>query len=142
MRYNYIIRSYFFDEYRTLFVISNTPILYIFFNAVSDAFYPFKSSAIIINIFAALICIWAFLYNSTKSILFLFLLIYLLLNWLSKSSFLIKLFFSAYSTEKFHLFMNTKVSLTNGLLHITMSKLHLSTLSREPYFSNIYHSQR
>ena len=38
--------------------------------------------------------------------------------------------------------MNTKVSLTNGLLHITMSKLHLSTLSREPYFSNIYHSQR
>ena len=142
MRYNYIIRSYFFDEYRTLFVISNTPILYIFFNAVSDAFYPFESSAIIINIFAALICIWTFLYNSTKSILFLFLLIYLLLNWLTKSSFLIKLFFSAYSTAKFHLFMNTKVSLTNGLLHITMSKFHLSTLSREPYFSNIYHSQR
>ena len=90
--------------------ISNAAIVYIFFKVIGDAFNPFKSSAIFINILAASVCRWAFRYNSTRPIFFPF-SNNILPNLLTRPSIWKKLFFSANSTAKFHLFINTQVSM-------------------------------
>lgn len=93
-------------------------------------FKAFKSSAILINIFAASVCLCDFLYNSTKSI-FLFFSIRMLQNLLTKASIWKKLFFSANSTARFHLLLRTQVSM--ALLTSPYLKKQSTASSHNPY---------